>query len=67
MKTKYFSVKGAIVKSFVGLLGLTAISCGSYKNVSYYENDGIYGSDQREPVSQTQSNNDDSNKKYKEY
>ena len=30
--------------SLIGLLSLFVISCGSYQNVSYYDNDGIYSS-----------------------
>lgn len=69
MKTYYSLTKNAILKSVVGLLGITAVSCGSYQNVSYYDNDGIYGSDKREVVvneTQKTSENSSSNK-YKEY
>lgn len=71
MKTYYNSLKMITLKSIVGLLGLTAMSCGSYQNVSYYDNDGIYNSEKRERVSYYENNNsnqDNSNgNKYKEY
>jgi hypothetical protein len=71
MKTYYISLKNIALKSIVGLLGLTAISCGSYQNVSYYDNDGIYGSEKKERVSYYDNNTtpqDNSNgNKYKEY
>jgi len=54
--------------SFVGLLGLTVVSCGTYQNKSYYDSDGIYGSQKRET---TQNDNsvieNQSANKYKEY
>lgn len=62
MKTYYFSKRNIFLKSILGLLGLTVISCGTYQNKSYYDNDGVYGVDkQRSGVQNTETN------KYKEY
>lgn len=33
--------------STIGILSTLAISCGSYQNSSYYDNDGIYGTNNR--------------------
>jgi len=33
--------------SLIGLLSLFVVSCGSYQNSSYYDNDGIYGTNER--------------------
>ena len=41
MKTISILSKKNIVKSVLGLLGLTIVSCSSYQNKSYYESDGI--------------------------
>ena len=45
MKTNYLSKLKTyrFLHLFVGSLALTA--CGSYQNSSYYDNDGVYGSD----------------------
>ena len=40
-------LRTAILYTAVGLL---AVSCGSYQQASYYDNDGIYGSDTRVSV-----------------
>ena len=34
--------------SLLGLLSLFIVSCGSYQNTSYYDNDGVYSSAERE-------------------
>lgn len=70
MKTYYFSAKNTMLKSVVGLLGLTAVSCGSYQNTSYYDNDGIYGS--KKEVTETKTKeivvtDNSSANKYKDY
>ena len=45
MKTYYlFTQKNAIFSLF-GLLAVLTTSCGSYQNSSYYDNDGVYGSE----------------------
>ena len=74
MKTIHFLSKKIILKSIVGLFGLTIVSCGSYQNKSYYDRDGIYGAEKQENVVQNeeqpiQSNNQssESTNKYKEY
>ena len=33
--------------SLIGTLSLFAVSCGSYQNSSFYDNDGIYGSSEK--------------------
>lgn len=44
MKTYYlFNPKNALF-SLIGLLAILTTSCGSYQNSSYYDNDGVYGS-----------------------
>ncbi|MBF02857.1 MAG: hypothetical protein CMP76_06135 [Flavobacterium sp.] len=53
--------------SLLGILSvMMLVSCGSYQNTSYYDNDGIYGSNQRYEVSNdnkySQQNLESSNK-----
>ena len=70
MKTYYFITKKAFLKSIVGLLGLTAISCGSYQNKSYYDNDGIYGGEKQKPAKENTEQSPktvEANNKYKDY
>ena len=70
MKTYYFITKKSFLKSIVGLLGLTAISCGSYQNKSYYDNDGIYGGEKQKPTTESTEQNSktvEANNKYKDY
>ena len=43
MKTNINITRKISLYSLIGLLSLFVISCGSYQNSSYYENDGIYG------------------------
>jgi hypothetical protein len=65
MKTNYFSsAKSISIYSIIGLISVVMASCGSYKNSSYYDKDGIYGSD--ESSKETKVVNQDSDK-YKEY
>ncbi|WP_445718891.1 hypothetical protein [Flavobacterium sp.] len=53
MKTYYpFTRKNALFSIF-GLLAILTTSCGSYQNSSYYDNDGVYGSDR--PNTQTEN------------
>jgi len=64
MKTIYFSSKKSSIYSVLGLFALVLTSCGSYQNKSYYDNDGVYGSEAKK----TAANEDQKdNAKYKEY
>ena len=74
MKTNYFSIQNTLLKSITALLGLAVVSCGSYQNNSYYDNDGIYGAkkerrtvENTEQVSQVEAKTNESGNKYKEY
>lgn len=42
MKAIYPKIR-QVARLALGLLAFTAVSCGSYQNSSYYDNDGIYG------------------------
>src|SRR5690606_27745085 len=64
MKTKYFTKRYLSAFTLVGLLAFMATSCGSYKNSSYYDSDGIYVDGQArrsEPAAQEPNN------RYKDY
>ena len=63
MKTNYFIKEKSSIYTLFGLLALVVTSCGSYQNKSYYDNDGIYGGDEKRVASETNSNN----AYYKEY
>ena len=70
MKTYYFITKKTLLKSIFGLLGVTIISCGSYQNKSYYDNDGIYGGEKQKTTTENTdqaSKTVQSNKKYEDY
>jgi len=42
--------------AFSGLIGLLLVSCGSYEQASYYDNDGIYsGGTERVTVTETRT------------
>ncbi|RAR70841.1 hypothetical protein [Flavobacterium aciduliphilum] len=43
MKTNQYLIKKTSLFFFFAVLTITANSCGSYQNSSYYDNDGIYG------------------------
>ena len=45
MKTFYPINLKNIAFSLMGLIAIFTTSCGSYQNSSYYDNDGVYGSD----------------------
>ena len=65
MKTNYFSsAKSISIYSIIGLISVILASCGSYKNSSYYDKDGIYGSDENGKDYKVENRNSD---KYKEY
>ncbi|MBA4134855.1 MAG: hypothetical protein C0525_09025 [Flavobacterium sp.] len=63
MKTYYLFSQRLSLFSVLGILTITATSCGSYQNTSYYD-DGIYGSSENK---QTQSTTNSESNKYKEY
>ncbi len=65
MKTNYFSLKNASIYSLFGFFALMVTSCGSYKNTSYYDNDGIYGANYSSENVKKEDKTD--NSKYKEY
>ena len=52
MKTNLPFLRNRHFLSMLGILSvIMLVSCGSYQNTSYYDNDGIYGSNQRYEVS----------------
>ena len=53
MKTFYPINSKNIAFSLMGLLAILTTSCGSYQNSSYYDNDGVYGSER--PTTQTEN------------
>ena len=67
MKTKYPIHLKKCGFFFIGFVAIITTSCGSYQNVSYYDNDGIYSSSatKKEPVSK--SSNQNSTAKSEEY
>ena len=71
MKTiNFFSKKGSIYVLF-GLFAVGLVSCGSYQNKSYYDNDGIYETtarpQHREQYYYNNENNQQGNSRYKAY
>ena len=64
MKTNYFFTKKISIYSVFGLLALLLTSCGSYQNTSYYDNDGVYGNDEKPKVKQESNEN---SQYYKDY
>ncbi len=63
MKTNYFSLaKFTSFFYFIFGFSLVLVSCGSYKNSTYYDRDGIYGSDENE-----NKNSDKNVDKYRNY
>jgi uncharacterized membrane protein YgcG len=59
MKSKLPIFRNFGLFSLIGSLSLFVISCGSYQNSSFYDNDGIYGSSERpnNPTNQYQEQN----------
>ena len=53
MKTFYQFNSKEIAYSLMGIVAILTTSCGSYQNSSYYDNDGVYGSER--PVNQTEN------------
>jgi hypothetical protein len=65
MKTNYyFSTKSISIYLIIGLISSVITSCGTYKNSSYYDKDGIYGSGENGKEYKVANRNSD---KYKEY
>jgi hypothetical protein len=64
MKTNYFLTKKTCIYSLFGLFTLIASSCGSYQNTSYYDNDGIYGGNEK---TKTKEDTKGNSSYYKEY
>jgi hypothetical protein len=64
MKTFYFLNTSITKFSLIGMLVLVATSCGSFQNSSYYDNDGVYGSNEDSRPRVVESNNSGY---YKEY
>ena len=72
MKTFNFLSKKSTIYSLFGLLAVGLVSCGSYQNKSYYDNDGIYGSTPRpqykeRAYSQNENNQQQGDSRYKAY
>jgi hypothetical protein len=66
MKTNVLITRKAPLYFLFGFLSMLVTSCGSYQNSSYYENDGIYGTNGDKIVTkQTQTN--PAAVQYKEY
>ena len=66
MKTIFLNSKNISLYSILGLFAFVVSSCGSYQNSSYYDNDGIYGSNSQNQ-NQTQRYQSNSSGKYQEY
>lgn len=64
MKTNYYFPKKMSFYSLFGLLALLTTSCGSYQNSSYYDNDGIYGDNEKSKSREVANSNSGY---YKEY
>ncbi len=60
MKTYYLFTQKSAIFSLFGLLAVITISCGSYQNSSYYDNDGVYGSERTSVQSETNNSNQNS-------
>lgn len=52
---------------FIGIVAIITTSCGSYQNVSYYENDGIYSTSTTKKESVSRTNNEVTPEKSDEY
>jgi hypothetical protein len=63
MKTNYFSsAKSTSVFYLILGFSMVMVSCGSYKSSTYYDRDGIYGTDENE-----NRNSDNNVDKYRDY
>lgn len=65
MKTTVFYQRNIPQFAFIGFLCLLISSCGSYQNSSYYETDGVYGSNSSRVVYNESQNT--SGNQYQEY
>jgi hypothetical protein len=52
---------------FIGIVAIITTSCGSYQNVSYYENDGIYTTSTTNKETVSRTNNEVASEKSDEY
>lgn len=65
MKTNsFFTVKSNCYYSLIAMISLIFTSCGSFKNSSYYDTDGIYGGSEIKRVAVSQETQPN---KYKDY
>ena len=64
MKTNYYFSTKTLYVALFGLLIPITTSCGSYQNVSYYDNDGIYNDTQ---TSRQRTVANETPNKYQEY
>lgn len=64
MKTISFFTKKISIYSLLGFFALIVTSCGSYQNSSYYDNDGVYGSNDKPKQKEESKSNSGY---YKEY
>lgn len=67
MKTNSFFKQKKSIYLLFGILSLIINSCGSYKNTSYVDNDGVYGSTPSRTPDNRSSNTNSDNTKYKDY
>ena len=68
MKTLNFNQKISPALLLAIMVGLTLTSCGSYQNSSYYDRDGIYGSNERRTYSREYaSNTNDKSDEYRNF
>jgi hypothetical protein len=51
----------------IGIVSIIITSCGSYQNVSYYDNDGIYSSNTTKKEQVSKNNNENTDPKSHEY
>jgi hypothetical protein len=65
MKTSTFSLRNTSIYYIVGFLSILLTSCGSYRNSSYYDRDGIYGNTESRII--PSEPHVSSNNRYKDY
>ncbi|MCH4833668.1 hypothetical protein E5F92_013530 [Flavobacterium columnare] len=68
MKTNFQYLRNAVVKIVLVSISILIQACASYQNISYYDNDGIYGSTHKETkiIQEVRDQNNDGGR-YKEY
>ena len=67
MKTQFTTFRIFKRFSFLSIFSLLFVSCGSYQNSTYYENDGIYASTERQRPTSTIVESNNSGSAYKSY